>query len=152
MKIIEAQEKHGTFYYNASDPKSWARAALKILTQRDTDGYWYSDPKVFYDEGKKFSDLDAAFITDEEIAAMPDSMKSEAEAKRGRAKKELKWIENYEAWYKKMRSIVDSQDDSLVTLSGGTRWEREVPRAWLVLEERKDHQYEWVSVEEVVEV
>jgi hypothetical protein len=44
-KILIFREKHGSRYFDASTDELICKAALKVLTERLEDGYWYYEPE-----------------------------------------------------------------------------------------------------------
>lgn len=149
-QLIVCEEKHGTFYWPASTPEEWAESSLAILTERFNEGYWYYDPTT--EEPSEWSSkFMAAYeralaLTIEEIAALPeDAQKSIAlTIKNGRRQAD----EDAEAhqFYEKAKAIVEAQDAGFTTIGKG-RYERQVPKAWLLLEAHSDHEYEQVTLE-----
>jgi hypothetical protein len=144
-RIIVCQEKHGTRYYDASSDEEWAKSALKILSDRLDDGYWYYDPRAeshpfSLDLRKKRDELLA--ITDEQIDAIPseearDLLRAKREQARAELREEADEIEEYE----RIRAVVEAQDESFVTVGRSRE-----PKAWRLLEARSGHEYESVEL------
>lgn len=151
-RIIVCEEKHGTFYYPASSDEEWAKSALKILTDRFNDGYWYYDPRqeshpFSLDLRRKRDELLA--MTDDQIEAIPSEdaqrlLREKRERARAEQREEAEEIDEYE----RIKAVVEAQDDSMETIGRG-RYQRREPKAWLLLESRSDHEYERVELEDL---
>lgn len=154
-QIIVADEKHGTYYYDADTPEAWAKSALKILTERFNQGYWYHDPigkpdkhPFSVEERTKREELLA--MTDEQIDAIPsDEARVVLRKKRQQAQKRHREDERQSEEYQRIREVVEAQDDGMIVIGKGKRYEREEPKAWRLLDDRNDHEYERVSLEDV---
>ena len=134
MKIIVAKEKHSTRYLDASTDKAFAGSALKLLTERWNEGYWYPPPDEAYPRVDAPSDeLAASARSDPYIAQVIEQRlrlaKSRADQRR-----------LYEQWHQEVDRIVSEQDTSF-----RGRW----PRAWIALREREGYEYEGVELETV---
>jgi hypothetical protein len=68
-KLLVFKEKHGERYFYIPDDKTLFAAALKVLTQRHGDGYWFYAPE-------KPLALD---FTAEQVAALPENLRVPAE-------------------------------------------------------------------------
>lgn len=164
-QIIIAHEKHGTFHFDASTPELLAENALKILTERWNQGYWYSDPD---DDGLGTSDwadkrreeyAKALALEPEEIEALPEDARKAVLHLRQDAKRDSEYDIKHRKWYERAKAVVEAQDLSCYlygdrktarTKAGKEgRYEREVPKAWSLLEERNDHEYERVELEDL---
>lgn len=172
--VLVTKEKHGDYFYPAATDEELAASALQILTERDKEGYWYHDPDKMDQESERYRadeliwnvlpeghwpgwDADEElrveviknayrvmrekYSDDEEVLAMKKK-------KLDRAVQDYKHRREYRKWYKEMREVVDTQDLSMVTFKSG----RTSPRAWEVLQERGDHEYEGVELEPLQEV
>lgn len=172
--VLVTREKHGDYYYPASTDEELAASALQILTERDKEGYWYHDPDKMDEESERYRadeliwnvlpsghwpgwDADEElrveviknayrvmrekYSDDEEVLAMKKK-------KLDRAAQDYKLRREYRKWYAEMRDVVDNKDLSMVTFKSG----RTSPRAWEVLSERGDHEYEGVELEPLQEV
>jgi hypothetical protein len=154
MQIIVAEEKHGTYYYDASTPEAWAWSSLKILTNRFNEGYWYYDPLNQPDQHefsvKRRQERDELLaMTDEQIDAIPsDEVRVDVRKKIKRAKADYESDRSQSEQYERIKAVVEAQDDSLVTVGRG-QFERQEPKAWRLLDERSDHEYERVTIEDV---
>lgn len=152
-QIIVCDEKHGTFHWDASTPEEWAKSSLAILTERWKAGYWYLNP-------------DSDGLGDSEWATNERAQIAKAKAMSKEAINELPVVarkaviriladdrrdssedKQHRRWYQQAKQVVENQDLSLITISEGTKWERQEPAAWRLLEERSDYEYERVSIE-----
>lgn len=137
-RIIVCHEKHGTFYHDASTPEAWAQSALKILTERFNDGYWYYDPRAekhpfSLDLRRKRDELLA--MTDDQISAIPsEDAQRLLREKRALAQAEKREEDEMVEQYERIRAVVVAQDGS---------------EAWALLEERSDAEYERVELEDL---
>lgn len=143
MRVIVCHEKHGERYYDASTTETLAASALQILTDRWEEGYWYNDPREYYTEEKMRT------YTPEEIEALPSNeLKVRAEQQNRRAKDNQRQFDRDLAFYEQVQRVVEQQDLSTRTVGRG-RYEREVPIAWDLLQERSDYEYERVELVDV---
>lgn len=99
MKIIVVEEKHATYYLDASDLEAWKNNSWQLLKKRFEEGYWYLEDD-------------------------PNYVVIKAEVENGPT---TAWIGR-----------------------PGTRYHREVPVAWHLLDVRSDYEYENVSLESVI--
>lgn len=143
-RILVVNEDDYTQYLDASTDEVWATSALYLLTTRHNLGYVYHEPELS-------TDVEAALkITDEDIEQLPtESLQLKARQDRNQAQQEHRVYLADKKWWDAMEEVVDNQDDSLVTLAKGKRHEQRVPRAWLVLRERNDYEYENVELENI---
>lgn len=140
MQIIVATEKHCTRYLDASTPEALAKSALKLLTERWNAGYWYHEPSVMYPE--------TPILSEEEIAALPEHLRSAAKTANARAKRDQDERVRAQDWYDQARQIVADQDLGHF-LFGRKQHERQVSKAWHLLDMRGDYEYEAVELESV---
>lgn len=169
-RILVAKEKHGTWYYDASDDEQLAKSALKILTDRAKEGYWYHDPEEIFDEDSKYSTYMKQLIPEydrsapiEERKALvqkyidwkvnpfkesdPDIYESRRKKVEMAARNEKEYVQ-YKNWFDEMKELVESQDwTQMVTFKSG----RQTPLAWHLLEQRGDYEYENVTLEDLQE-
>lgn len=167
--ILVSEEKHGTYYYPAATDEDLAKSALKILTERYEQGYWYHTPEEMFsdetDDGHLWTILMPHLIpewdrdlpvekrnemlkayTDEHVKPFKET---DPDVYESRLKKVKAAIEHekerraYKKWYDEMVEVVTNKDLSLVTFQNG----RTSPRAWEVLSDRSDHEYEGVELE-----
>lgn len=148
MQIIVWEDKHVTSYYDASTTAAWDKSAIAIL--KDLTGeYGYLDPEAYKpyitDKDRELAGID--------LEALPDNARSAVEKDVKRARHHIDTEERYYNQAKKQRQLADSYIEagkSPVMLRGkGTKWEREVPASWLILEERNGGEYERFSLETV---
>jgi hypothetical protein len=139
MQIIIAREKHGDYYLDASTPEQWARSALKLLTDRWKEGYYYHEPK----EPKEPEGL----LPREEIEALPEPYKREAGLLFNRHIRNRRSYKEEKRLYDEIKYIVETQDTGMITYRNG----RVEPRAWRILDDRGDHEYEGVELEDVAQ-
>lgn len=153
-QIIVCDEKHDTVYWDASTPEALAASALAILTWRWKDGYWYLDPEddglgssEWADEQRAQRDK-ALAMTQEQIALLPDDARQVVLRLRADAKRDSAEDRRHRDWYERAKRVVESQSTGTVVV-GRNRFAREVPEAWVLLEERSDHEYERVALEDL---
>jgi len=150
--VLVAYEKHGDYFYDASDNEALGRSALEILTDRWNSGYFYYDPDELYPDDSKWStsmkqlipDWDEEASTEEKqekikdfrenvIGAVPDKDAQAVMMKKLKsAISRYKEKREYTKWYNDTKKIVETQDAT---------------RAWGVLNDRSDHEYERVELE-----
>ncbi len=125
-QILIAKEKHGTRYFDASTPELLAESAFKLLKERWDDGYWYclDDPPE-----------DKEVLSEEQIAALPtESLRNQESQKR---KDYLRKLYNWQSDEKQYLFIKDCVENGLKN------------RAWKLLQNRSDYEYENVELEEL---
>jgi len=155
-KIIVCREKHGDYYWDASTPEAFAKSALAILTERFTQGWWYHNPddddglgkSEWANKERKQNEIVLA-MSKEQIDVLPDDAKRAVLRRRKETEQQLK--ENAEArdWYQAAKLVVENQSLATVTVGRGV-WERQIPVAWRLLEERTDYEYESVVLESLL--
>lgn len=164
-KIIVCDEKHNNSYYDASTPEAWAKSALAILTERWNDGYWYQDPDEDglgtseWAEKRRAEYARALSLTDEQIAELPAEAQKAVNKLRSDAKRDSEHDKEHRAWYELAKQVVEDQDlgtflfgdrKTARTKAGKEgRYERREPKAWVLLYQRSDHEYEGVSLEDL---
>lgn len=147
MQIIVWESKHTTSYYDASTTAAWDKSAIQILT--DLIDMQYLDAEA-YKPYITEKDRELASI---DLEALPDNARSAIEKDVKRARHHINTEERYYNQAKEQRKLADSYIEagkSPVMLRGkGTRWEKEVPASWLILEERNGGEYERFQLETV---
>jgi hypothetical protein len=151
MQIIVCHEKHGERYYDASTPEAWAKSALAILTDRFNDGYWYHDPRQVtnsFSLERRAKMYEMLLVTDEQIEAIPSDearvvLRKQRRRARAEHQQELEQIEQYD----RIKIAVEAQDRGFFTVG---RDSFQIPVAWDILEDRSDHEYERVELEQVI--
>lgn len=172
--VLVTKEKHGDFYYDASTDEALAKSALAILTDRWNDGFWYIDPDELDQETQEWrpealvqNHLGEAWpgwnATENERVAEINRYANDLKTKYGddqevyelKSKKfnaaiqEYKRRREYRKWYSEAKALVESQDAAaIVTFKSG----RTESKAWRLLGERNDHEYEGVELEPLQEV
>lgn len=147
MQIIVWESKHTTSYYDASTTAAWDKSAIQILT--DLIDMQYLDAEA-YKPYITEKDRELASI---DLEVLPDNARSAIEKDVKRARHHINTEERYYNQAKEQRKLADSYIEagkSPVMLRGkGTRWEKEVPASWLILEERNGGEYERFQLETV---
>jgi hypothetical protein len=134
--IIVWHGKHDTVYFDASTPEVWAASCLRLLGTMDRDYQFYNEWP------------EADILTDEQIEAMPEPYRTRAREDAERTKHENRHTTAHNMNVREIKRVLAENDTSLVTRGRGTM-ERQVPLAWLLLEDRSDHEYEHVEIREV---
>jgi hypothetical protein len=147
-RLIYTNEKHGRFLYEADTDEQWSAQALQILSKRFSE-CWYYDPLAPIDpctvEGYPEREKLLA-LTKEEFDKIPtEALKSQVSSQIAAAKAEIKFDKQLSEWYQKAKKVVDEQDLSMITVGKG-KWERQVPIAWYLLDQRTDGEYEQVTL------
>jgi hypothetical protein len=141
MNILVEYNDDFTAFYDASTEEQWAKSALHILKERDDMGT-YHEPQ----EPQKPEEPDP-----EVLAKLPASLRSQYERPTTTYRRDLKRYRLDKEWYDNMRACVDGLDLSIVerrNKAGVVLWR--APRAWLLLDQRCDYEYERVEVERVI--
>ncbi len=128
-RIIVVTEKHGTRYFAADTKDQLHASALKILSERLTDGYWYAEPE---------KPTQPVLLSDEQIAMLPKDSSTRIHAEDER-KVYRRAVRNYEEdllRYNAIRKAVADKDGAA---------------AWKVLQSRTDHEYEGCDLETLEE-
>jgi hypothetical protein len=124
-KLLVFKEKHGQRYFYVHNDKALFKAALKILTERAKEGYWYYKPE----EPPKAPDF-----TKEQIATLPESMRADATKK----------LQQYTDACRRYDAEVEDYNEiqeALKTKNGKL--------AWQCLRNRSDGEYEGCSLERI---
>lgn len=154
--IVEYNDDY-TSYWDATTPASWAVNSLAILTQRWEQGHWYQDPdddglgSGEWAEKRRQEFKDALALGIPEIEKLPKAAQETIFSLRKSSKRESRVEQEYRKWYEEAKKVVETQDSSSITV-GRNRYERQVPKAWWLLEARSDGEYERVSLEDLQEV
>jgi len=148
MFILTAHEKHGDRRFAANDKDGLGRIALKILRERQADGYWYPSREELEKEHE--TDLKSAArmakaeswlqLTEEEVAALPAAIKTEAiealEKYRVRVARLERDHTNEVAFVDSLEEILGSENPDL-------------KKAYALLSQRNIYEYEDFTVDEV---
>lgn len=147
-RILKLEEKHVEYHYDISTDEQYSKVALSVLRRRDEEGHWYFNPEghttYVSDENKEL-----AAIPDEVAEKLPVKMKGSID----HAKKVIRRAESEDkqlnAWWNLLRETLDLPDEEAlakkrhwtIQLSTGPI-EKSRPMVQVLLESRKDHQYE----------
>lgn len=148
MQIIVWEDKHGPSYYDASTTEAWDKSAIKIL-QELTGEYGYLDPEMYKphisDKTRELASIN--------LDILPEAARSVMEQDVLRARRGIESDERYYNLVKKQRelalSFIEAGKSQVMIRGKGTRWEKEVPASWLILEERNGGEYERFQLEDV---
>ena len=151
--VLVVEEKHGTYYYDATTREAFHEAALALLVERFNQGYWYNTPEQMYDDESKWEkniltkivpgyDPDADAETRKAVistyrAENIESIKDEearalVAGRLNQAIKRQKDKRKYAEWYKELERVIEEKDAA---------------SAWGILDDRSDHEYEGVELE-----
>jgi len=119
MRILIAKEKHGTRYFDATGDKLYS-AALKLLTERWEEGYWYEEP-----EEPENPNID--------LEKVPESLKEISTQYLVQYDYDLKYYEQEKDLFDSIKRAVDGKSGKL---------------AWSCLQCRNNGEYESVELEE----
>lgn len=147
MRILVEKNKYNTLYYDVSTNELLAATALKILTQRFNDN-WYYKPSLndfYYGHEKE------TFLSEEEIEDLPEHLQA-AERDKVRRLKACK-VKLIQAEYEceEIERIVKEQDNSFEEVQKMDRKYINIP-AWSALQSRCDYEYENVYIEKPINV
>lgn len=118
--LLVFNEKHGDRYFNVPNDEALFAAALKIVTERFEQGYWYVEPE----ENEKPAAPD---FTKEQIATLPESMREAAQKKLREYERSLHDYNELVDGYARIKKAVDEKDGRV---------------AWEVIRDRCDAEYE----------
>lgn len=88
-RILIVEEKHGTYYYDASTPEALEAAAAHIVASRLEDGYWYVEDgeearaRIDLAAGKAWyflrsrSDYEYEYVSTEAFSLVPEKEDSD---------------------------------------------------------------------------
>lgn len=127
MEILVLHGKHGDYYYDASTPEALAESAFKVLKMHYDQGYYFEPDEP----------LPREILSDDEIVAI------ESEELRNYAKRQQINYKRHLAQYE----IEKEEWDAIVDTVENERKEK----AWAILDNRSDAEYESVSIERVEE-
>lgn len=148
MRILIEEGKHSTEYYDVSTNELLAATALKILTERFKQN-WYWKPTNPNEQAQHI-----ILLTEEQIEKLPEHLQ-EPERKKLRSKKfqEAEYLRQLED-YQEIERIVKEKDVSITPIkrkNGKVYLELDIP-AWNALEARCDYEYEEVRLEKLINV
>lgn len=122
--VLVCEEKHGTYYYDATTPEALQSSAFAILKERWEDGCWYYDPG----ERPQYEGL-----SEDRIEALPDpELREVARKKLTRFRSVYQVWKNEKSFYMGVKKIIEEERKS---------------EAWKALGYRALHEYETVSLE-----
>lgn len=147
-QIIVWEDKHATSYYNASTTEAWDKSAIQIL--KDLTGvYGYLDPEMY----KPYVTDKARELAGIDLDALPDAARSAMEKDVLSTRRRIESEERYYKRVQKQRQLaleyIEAGKSPVMLRGKGTRWEKEVPASWLILEERNGGEYEKFLLEDV---
>ena len=125
--VVVFREKHGERYFHCVDDESLFRIALKVLTERFKDGYWYAEPG---DEPKLLD------FTAEQIEAMPVSLRDDARAK----------LREHEHAISRYRRDLKTFEAIKKAVEG-----KDARAAWDAIRDRRNAEYESFTIEHLEE-
>ena len=147
--VLVLREKHGNRYFDAGSDSELNRAALAILRERDTDGYWYLEPKrdeyVREDDDKTVTEFEA--IAADVLAQLPESTRAQMQtaydkAVQHRTRGERAYKQERD-WWELMKSLLaQSPEEALVRTNRAGR-----PLCFLALQYRGNGEYEGYEIE-----
>jgi hypothetical protein len=148
-EIIIFKEKHSDRYYIAETPEQKAKAFLKVLRERNAQGYWYHEPT---EPVVTLSDYDRAFteLSDEEVANLPEAIKAEAVQSRSRATRRQIGVQaEYKRdkfWWDQLQELLALPEDEAVTKVAGARQGVAFSLAEDLLDAHADYEYEGYAI------
>lgn len=152
-KVMIFKEKHYDRYFVINDEVDKAKVALKILRERDAEGYWYPSVETSQREkedainsvNKKY-DQNLIALTDDEVANLPESLRIVAEQERDKYKASLRNVEkSYKMemeWIESLQQLLNADPDEAIKMSVVSPRGREFNLAIRILDSRADYQYE----------
>jgi len=123
--LLVFKEKHGERYFYIPDDKALFAVALKIVSERFEEGYWYPEPGV---EDKPA----APDYTKEQIATLPESMQKTATATLAAYERSLREYNGLVDEFKRIEKAVEEKDGQA---------------AWQIIRERQRAEYEGYDLE-----
>lgn len=149
MKIIVWADKHDTSYYDATTIEAWDASSIEILKEL-TGPYGY-----IYE-----TDLDTIWISEKDkelievdLDTLPEparkALEKDVTAAKSRVERERKYWARQNEQRRLALEYIEAGKSPIVTLGAGTRWEKQVPSAWLIIEERNGAEYEDFRLEDV---
>lgn len=150
VRILIEHGKHATSYYLVDTLERLDKAALSILRMRHEMGYIY-EPEEPYN-----FDKEAYELTDEQLDAIPiESVRADLTKRRERAQRTLKESEVELREYNELLELLD-QDSTIysreVTVRENGQYVKKpgkASKAWEILRDRGDYEYERVELETV---
>lgn len=146
MFVLIAKEKHGKRYFVAADKNDLGEIALKLLRERDAEGYWYSSKESIAKQldndltRTRAQESAGVFLdlSEEELAALPEPVRSaatETRAKHANSEAKLKayYADDF-AFAEKLEKLFDASNPDL-------------DLAYQLLNARREAEYEGFTVE-----
>ena len=128
-KILIAHEKHGNRYFDASTEELRNAAALKLLTERFDEGYWYYKPNP---------PDDTLILSAEQIVQLPtEVLRNQEAAKLRQYKRDFAEYEKEVEDHQLIQKAVQTKDAAL---------------AYKLLKRRIDYEYENITVEKLEQI
>lgn len=124
-RLLVFREKHGNLYFYVDNDDKLFASALKVLTERFKDGYWYYKPEL--EEKPEVPDFN-----EERVAAMPQSLQPDAYRKLREYNDACLEYDAEAMEYDQIVKAVETKDGRL---------------AYKVLRDRKHAEYEGFSLE-----
>lgn len=128
--VLVLKEKHGDRHFNVADDAALHRVALKILTERFEQGYWYYKPE---DKDKP----EAPDFTMEQVATLPESLRAKADKKLREYTDACRRYDAEVEDYNDIETAVKNKDGKL---------------AWEALQAHRDGEYEGFNIERLESV
>ena len=122
--LLVFKEKHGERYFNVPNDDALFAACLKVVTERLKDGYWYNEPDGVVPQAPDF--------TKDQVASMPESMRSDAYKKLRAYDQALSSFNEEIADHAKIKKAVDEKNGRL---------------AWGIIRDRGRYEYEGYDLE-----
>lgn len=158
VDVMVFKEKHYDRYFVVDGIEDQNKVALKILRERYEMGYWY--PTVETIEKRKKSDFlrltgsyDSSVIdlSEDEVAGLPDGIRSSVERTRARYERGLKRLEKEYAtdvlWINRLAELLEADPVDAVKMTITLPSGRKTELAKYLLDSRADHEYESYEVE-----
>ena len=118
------EEEHGSRRYHIPDDATLFKASLKVLTERNEEGYWYPEP-----EGEAPTPPD---VKEADIPNLPKSLQDAA-------RKQIRTYLESKRDYDKERVEYDAIQKAIESEDGRAAWD--------ILYDRRDAEYEGVTLE-----
>lgn len=150
-RIIIFKEKHGDSYFDASTDEALARACLAVLRQRNKEGWYYAPTKPEASYSKEEQAILA--MTDEQIEAIPEPIKSETATRKAKLVRRLAGAEREykldNEWFTLLTELLALPVEEAVTRVRTFRSGRTQPLAYALIEDRNGGEYEGFYIEDL---
>lgn len=146
-RILVMDGRHGVYTWDASDDELLGKAAVAALAVNDLAHRFYPAPSPL---DIPANDRELLDMPSEAVNALPQGLRAGVIRTRSSYSSRVRDNKDYEIWYRELQLLKASSAPwaEMCTVGRGDK-AREVPTAWVLLEQRSDYQYERVWLADI---